>query len=156
MSFIDAESKISQEHVYVTWVDGGDMREMLKQILTSFVFQSRTRDSTLCRVGRSVRPKYLRIAIGLRITAPAQPSATGLPCIWPCFLSHSLLHCEFPCFLIRKERGNRARNKSKSSFPLVFPVFFFTTQVAKGVGEVVGFIVFQTLTFQDGLSILLP
>ena len=33
----------------------------------------------------SVRPKYFWIAIGLRITAPARPSATGLPCIRPCW-----------------------------------------------------------------------
>ena len=39
-----------------------------------------------CRsVGRSVRPKHFWIPSGFCITAPAQPSATGLPCIRPCF-----------------------------------------------------------------------
>ena len=36
-------------------------------------------------VGRSVRPSHFWIAIGSCITAPAQPSATVLPCIRPCF-----------------------------------------------------------------------
>ena len=46
-------------------------------------FYSRTRVSTPCRVGRSVR-NISKIASGFRIIAPAQPSATGLPCIRPC------------------------------------------------------------------------
>ena len=35
-------------------------------------------------VGRSVGHKYFCIANGFCITAPAQPSATVLPCIRPC------------------------------------------------------------------------
>ena len=35
-------------------------------------------------VGRSVGHKYFSIANGFCITAPAQPSATVLPCIRPC------------------------------------------------------------------------
>ena len=39
-----------------------------------------------CRsVGWSVRPSQFWIPSGFRITAPAQPSPTGLPCIRPCF-----------------------------------------------------------------------
>ena len=38
-----------------------------------------------CRsVGTSVRWSHFLIASGFHITAPAQPSATGLPCIRPC------------------------------------------------------------------------
>ena len=46
-----------------------------------------TRRYTLpCRsVGRSVRPSHFGIPSTFRITAPAQLSATGLPCIRPCF-----------------------------------------------------------------------
>ena len=36
-------------------------------------------------VRRSVRRSHFWIASGFRITAPTQPSATGLPCIRPCF-----------------------------------------------------------------------
>ena len=46
-----------------------------------------------CRsVGRSIHPSCFQILSGFRITAPAQPSATGLPCIQPCFLSILLSH----------------------------------------------------------------
>ena len=39
-----------------------------------------------CRsVDRSVGPSHFWILSGFCITAPAQPSATGLPCIRPCF-----------------------------------------------------------------------
>ena len=37
-------------------------------------------------VGRSVGPSHFWIPSDFRITAPAQPSATGLPCIRPCLL----------------------------------------------------------------------
>ena len=36
-------------------------------------------------VGPSVGPSHFQIASGFRTTAPAQPSATGLPCIQPCY-----------------------------------------------------------------------
>ena len=35
-------------------------------------------------VGRSVGRSDFKFSIGFRIAAPAQPSATGLPCIRPC------------------------------------------------------------------------
>ena len=51
---------------------------------------SRTRDSTPCCVGRSIHPSVQNI-FELRadfcVTAPARPSATVVPCIWPCFYS---------------------------------------------------------------------
>ena len=40
-------------------------------------------------VGRSVRYKLFWILSGFCITAPAQPSATVLPCIRPCFFSYN-------------------------------------------------------------------
>ena len=53
------------------------------------LFYSWTCDSTLCRVGWSVvwsiRPSHFWIPSGFHITAPAQPSATGLLCTQPCF-----------------------------------------------------------------------
>ena len=62
----------------------------------SFVFlnfQSRTRDSRTCRVGRLVSRSIMSrfwFASGFGIIAPAQPSATGVPCIRPCFYSWQL------------------------------------------------------------------
>ena len=50
----------------------------------------RTRDSTPWSVGTSVGNKYLWITSGIYITAPAQPSATELPCLcrhWPHLVS---------------------------------------------------------------------
>ena len=35
-------------------------------------------------VRRCIRPSHFWIPSGFCITAPAQPSVTGLPCIWPC------------------------------------------------------------------------
>ena len=49
-------------------------------------------DTTPCLFGRSVRwsvKNIAKLANGFRITAPAQTSATALPCTQPCF---SLLH----------------------------------------------------------------
>ena len=43
-------------------------------------------------VGPSVRPSHFWIPSGFRITAPAKPSATGLPCIRPCFLTIYVKH----------------------------------------------------------------
>ena len=55
--------------------------------------KSRTRNSTPCHVSwsvcwavsRSVGRSHFWIPSGFRLTAPAQPSATGLPCIRPRF-----------------------------------------------------------------------
>ena len=45
-------------------------------------------------VGRSVHPSHFWIPSGFRITAPAKPSATGLPCIRPClYNSQSVKQC---------------------------------------------------------------
>ena len=55
---------------------------------TMGTFQSRIRDSRTFRVGRSVGwqvGNISKIASGFRIIAPAQPSATVLSCIRPCF-----------------------------------------------------------------------
>ena len=47
----------------------------------------------LCRsVRRSVSPKYFKIASDFYIPVPALSFATGLPCIWPCFIYRPLLH----------------------------------------------------------------
>ena len=43
-------------------------------------------------VGPSVGQSHFWIPSGFRITAPAQPSATGLPCIRPCFLTIYVKH----------------------------------------------------------------
>ena len=61
--------------------------------LMFFFFFSRGHSSVhlAVSVGRSVRPSvrpsHFWIPSGFRITAPAQLSATGLPCIRPCFFS---------------------------------------------------------------------
>ena len=56
---------------------------------------SRGHATTPCRVGRPVGQSHCWIAIGLCITAPAQLSATGLPCIRPCYLLMGFLKVWF-------------------------------------------------------------
>ena len=51
-------------------------------------------------VGMSVRPSHFWIPSGYRITAPAQPSTTGLPCIRPCFFRNMVIY-RSPNFAIR-------------------------------------------------------
>ena len=63
------------------WTDGRTYETSL------LVADSWTRDSTLCLVGWSVHWSHFWIATGFCITAPAQLSATVLPCIRPCLLS---------------------------------------------------------------------
>ena len=57
-----------------------------KTMCTASFLVAGTRLYTLpCRsVGRYVGTSHFWIPSGFRITAPAQPSATGLPCIRPC------------------------------------------------------------------------
>ena len=55
-------------------------------------------DTRLCTLPcRSVRRSHFYIASGFCITAPAQLSATVLPCIRPCFLLFLII---FGCFLL--------------------------------------------------------
>ena len=71
----------------------------------------------------SVRPSkiFLKLRAVFRIIAPAQPSATGLPCIRPCF------HCDLFIFYVYVITGVLVSwNSSRSviSFTL-FSIFFW-------------------------------
>ena len=89
ISFHEHRSLIFHGHQAAPQLDFHKCPSFISHLHCSLIF---SREHATLHLAVSVARLYFWTPNGFRITAPVQPSATGLPCIRPCYMITQYLH----------------------------------------------------------------